>query len=305
MTNYTAHEQLTGVSLAYSNNSYIADKIFKRIAVPTETFGYKKYDKSLNLQVPDTYVGDKGLPNQVEFKHEALTASLRNDALIEYISQNSIDEAKADKENLFTTSTEFLTDVFMACREKRLADMLQNTANYGSNYKQLSSTEKFSLENVNAFKIVDEAMDKVWFKPNVLVGGRNAINALRRNPYVVKAANRNSGDSGKATIQDLKDIFELDNVYVGNSIVNTSKKGQADNFVNAWGNAIMLLYINPVADVKHGITFGLTAEKGKRTISTSFDGERGVRGVHGIKIAEQIEDVIVAPDCGYLILNVA
>lgn len=304
MTEYTADAQLTGISLAYTNPEYIADKIFKRVPVSTESFKYKKYDKSLNLQLPDSSVGETSLPNEVKFKHDKVTASVRSDALIDYISQTAVEEAGAESENLFTTSTEFLTDVFYACREKRLADLLQDANNYNGNAKTLATSEKFTATGVNAFNVIDEAMDKVWFKPNVMVGSRGAINALRRNPYVVKAANRNSGDAGKATLADLKDLFELQDIFVGNSVVNTSKRGQTDNFVNTWGNAIMLLYIAPQATITHGLTFGFTAEKGKRAVTKAFDSERGVRGVHCIKVAEQKADVIIAPECGYLISNV-
>ena len=304
MTEYTADATLTGITLAYRNTEYIADKIFKRVPVSTESFKYKKYDKSLNLMLPDSTVGDTGHPNEVKFKHEKITASVRGDALVDYISQNDVEEAGAESENLFTSVTEALTDTFLACREKRLADMLQDASNYKSNVKTLTSSEKFTLANVDAFDIIDSAMDNVWFKPNVMVGSRLAINALRRNPYVVKAANKNSGDSGKATLQDLKDIFELNEIYVGNSFVNTSKRGQTENYVNTWGNAIMLLYINPAAVLNHGLTFGLTAERGKRKITKMFDGERGTDGVHCIKIAERIGDVIIAPECGNLIKNI-
>lgn len=304
MTEYTADATLTGISLAYRNTEYIADKVFKRVPVATENFKYKKYDKSLNLMLPDSTVGDVGKPNEVKFKHEKITASVRGDALVDYISQCDIEEAGAEGENLFTTATEALTDTFLACREKRFADLLQDANSYNGNVKTLTNSEKFTLANVDAFDIVDGVTDNVWFKPNVMVGSRRAINALRRNSYVVKAANRNSGDSGKATLQDLKDIFELNEIYVGNSWVNTSKRGQTDNFVNTWGNAIMLLYINPSAVINHGLTFGLTAEKGKRKITKMFDGERGTDGVHCIKISERIGDVIVAPDCGYLIKNI-
>lgn len=301
---YHADPMLTGLSLAYTNNEYIADKIFKRVPVNTESFKYKKYKKSLNLQLPDTRVGETGEPNEVKFEHEKLTASVEGHSLIERIPETSKQEAQAENETLMISATNFLTNVFLGAREKRLADLLQDTGNYGGNYKSLTSGEKFTNANSDAFGIVDDACQKTWFKPNVIIGGRTAINALRRNPYVVKAANRNSGDSGKATLQDLKDLFEVDNIYVGNSVANLAKLGQSANFVNTWGNDIILAYINPSANINYDVTFGITAEVGKREISTAFDGEKGVRGVHCVKIAEQLKDVIIAPDCGYLLKGV-
>lgn len=305
MENYTANAQLTGVALSYKNKNFIADKIFKKVPVYTQSFQYLKYDKSLNLQLPETLIGSTGKPNEIDTAAMKETASVRGDSLETHIPVTDIREANADGENLKIRKTEFLTNVFDACREKRVADLLQNENTYGGNVLKLKETEKFSLTNVNAFYVVDEAMSKVWIKPNVMIGSRKAINALRKNPFIVKAANKNSGDSVKATIQDLKDMFELDEVLIGESVVNTSRKGQVPNYVGAWGNAIILAYIAPTANLDGDITFGFTAELGKREISTFEDKERGVRGVYSIKIAEEMNDVIVAPDCGYLITNVA
>lgn len=302
---YEANPQLTGVALSYKNEKFIADKIFKKVPVYTQSFQYDVYNKSLNLQLPDTYIGKTGRPNEVTFASARKTASVRGDSLEVHIPLVDITEAKAEGENLKTRKTEFLANVFDACREKRIADMLQDGNNYDGNVLKLKDSEKFTVENVNAFNVIDTAMDKVWIKPNVMIGSRKAINALRKNPFVVKAANKNSGDSGKATIQDLKEMFELDEVLVGESVVNTARRGQTPNYVGAWGNAIILAYIAPTAALDGVMTFGFTAELGKREISTFEDKERGVRGVFSVKIAEETGDVICAPDCGYLITNVA
>ncbi len=304
MEKYTAEAELTGVALSYKNKSYIADKIFKSVPVSTSSFKYLIYDKSLNLQLPETAIGSTGKPNEVDFGGEKRTESVKDNSLTVYIPKDAVEEAEKDGEDIFTRKTEFLTNIFDACREKRVADLLQNEKNYGSNVKMLGKDEKFTSKDVNAFDIVDTAAAEVWFKPNIMIGSRKAINALRKNPAVVKAANHNDGDSGKASIQDLKEMFELDDVLVGESLVNTSKKGQVANYVGAWGNAIILVYINRTADTSGGITFGFTAEKGKREVYKHFDEERGIKGVYGVKIAEQKTDIIVAPDCGYLIKNV-
>lgn len=305
MEKYEANAQLTGISLSYTNKKrFIADKIFNRVSVTTKNFQYYMYDKTSNLQLPDTTIGSTGMPNTADFDGNKITASVKDEALTTYIPKDDIDEAKADGENLFNKRTEKLTETFNACREKKIADLLQDEKNYGSNVKKLGNNEKFTLDNVDAFKIINEAASEVWIKPNVMIGSRKAIDALRENPFVVKAVNRNNGGVGKVTLQELKEKFELDEVLVGESVVNTAKKGQIPNYVGAWGNAIILAYIDPTADTDGGITFGFTAQKGQREVYKNFDEFRGVKGVHGIKIAEQRTDLIVAPDCGYLITNI-
>lgn len=296
--------QLTGMSLAHVNRDYIADLIFKKVAVATKTFGYTEFLKDYNLMVPDTLVGDKGMPNKIDYKGKKQLASVEGHALLDEISQSEIDEAKGNSENLEETSTLFLTNNFLASREKRLADLLSNPETYAGNTKTLTAQQKISLATVNAVDIVQDAIDTCWIKPNVMIAGRQAFSKFRRNPFVVKGVNHNSGDAGIASMEAIKELFELDDIFVGNSMANTAKRGQDANFVSLWGNDIILAYINPNPSLKKDLTFGVTADFGKRELSTAFDGMPGTRGVKYVKIAEENKDLIISPDCGYLLKNV-
>ena len=197
-----------------------------------------------------------------------------------------------------------MTDVFGACREARLATMLSDTANYGNNHKTLQSSEKINVDTANATKLIQGAIDSMWMPANTMIISRLAFSALRQNPFIVKAVNKNSGDSGIASLEGIKDLFQLDRILVGKSMANTAKRNQTASYVNIWGNDIILAYINPNATLDNGVTFGLKAERGEREISTGFDAKRGVRGVEYIKIANEEKDLIVCPDCGYLLKGV-
>lgn len=191
---------LTGLTLAYTNNDYIADKIFQRVPVTTETFKYKKYLKSLNLQVPDTLVGDTGEPNEVKFEFEKLTETVDGHSLIERIPQTSKQEAAAENEDIMTKTTNFLTNVFLGAREKRIADMLQDINNYDGNYKILTANEKFTKDNVDAFDVVDDACDKVWFNQYTDTVEVKAPSAVAAGLRVYLNKNRNIAKSLDNTV---------------------------------------------------------------------------------------------------------
>lgn len=301
---FEVNPQLTGLSLAYQNENYIADLISKRIPVTTRTFKYRKYNKDLNLQLPDTAVGDSSDPEKVKFKSTLEYQTVRGDALLDDIPKVDIDDAKGNAVSLQFDSTEFLTNIFNACREKRLADLLGNPATYNGNSKTLSSSEKISNASSDAVTLISDGMDKCWLPPNTMILSRQAFSALRKNPSIVAGCNRNSGDKGIAKLDDIKELFGLDNIYIGTSVSNTAKRGQQPNFVNLWGNDIILAYINPNAGLTKGLSFIATGEFGTRQISTGFDGKAGVSGVQYVKIAEQLADVILAADCGYLLKSV-
>ena len=65
-----------------------------------------------------------------------------------------------------------------------------------------------------------------------------------------------------------------------------------------------MAYIDPAAEVDNGLTFGVTAEYEERTVTTFFDPKPGVKGVTTVKATEQLKDLIMCTDCGYLIKDV-
>lgn len=301
MTDFQVNAELTGLSLAYTNPLYIADNIFKRITVETSMFKYRKYAKDLTLQLPDAKIGPSSDPNKVTFKSELLTDSVDGYSLVDDIPQTEIDDANGNAENLVQDSTEFLTNVFAACREKRLADLLGNPETYAGNSKTLTSKEKFTNADSDAWGMIQDAIDATWLPANTLIMSRQVFSKLRRNPSIKDGCNK---QNGAVNLNDLKELFSVDNIFIGTAKSNTAKRGAQADIVNLWGNDIIAAYINPSANLKKGLTFGLTAEQGTREISEGFDGKAGVRGVKYIKIAEQLKDKILAPDCGYLLKGV-
>jgi len=140
-------------------------------------------------------------------------------------------------------------------------------------------------------------------RANKMVIGRAAFTKLAMHPKVVKAFFGNAGDSGIATREFLARLFELDEVIVGESFVNTTKKGQTPALARAWGKHIALLNIDNLADVSSGSTFALTAQFGSRIAGSLPDEDIGLRGGQKLRVGESVKELITAPDLGYFIQN--
>ena len=299
--NYEINATLTGISLAYKNPSYIADKIFKRVPVTSETFKYRKYAAGTGLTIPKTLIGETGEPNKVTVKGRLQTEAVEAHSLIDDIPQAEIKAAQKAGEDITRTRTMFLTETMSAAREARLATLLSTTSNYGKNTKTLSKDEKISNSDMDALELIEDTRSSMPVKPNTMILNESVCSKLRRNASIIKGVYKNSGDKGIISVEDLKELFRLDNIYIGESRVNVAKKNEDANLQLTWGDDIILCYINPLATVTEGLTFGITAEYEKRTISTFFNPRPGVEGVTSVKIAEQLKDLILAPECGYLI----
>jgi hypothetical protein len=295
--------ELTGVALAYRNNTCIADKVFNDVTVEQRSFQYRKYDKETFLTLPETRIGEKGEANRVEIKGKLVTDSVEEHAIENSISISRQKEAQnaVNKVDLSALTIAQLTDILLLRREVNLATLLSTPAIYKGNVKKLEENEKINNPNVNAVKLIQDAADSMVYKPNKMILSRKAYSALRQNKYVVSAVNKNDSEAGIVPLDEIKTLFELDEILVGESFFNVAKRGATPNYAACWQNDIILTHNNNVATVDYGITFGYRAIYEKITIGSYFDGRSGTQGADVYKAYTSYKDVIACPECGYLI----
>ncbi|MFV9531212.1 hypothetical protein ACNUIM_32135 [Pseudomonas aeruginosa] len=72
--------ELTAIAIAYRNGRMIADEVLPRVPVGKQEFKYWKYDLAQGFTVPETLVGRKSKPNEVEFTPPTKPAAPRTTA---------------------------------------------------------------------------------------------------------------------------------------------------------------------------------------------------------------------------------
>jgi hypothetical protein len=295
---------LTAIAIGYHNKKLIADAVLPRVPVGKEEFKYLKYNMAEGFTVPDTRVGRKSKPNEVEFSATEETASTEDYGLDDPIPNKDIDNAPENYDPL-GRSTEQLTNIILLGREVRAASLVFNSANYGANNKvALSGTDQFTDQaNSDPIAVIMDSLDTMIMRGNIMTIGRKAFSALARHPDILKAVHANSGDKGVASRQAIADLFELDEILVGEALVNTAKKGQAATLQRAWGGHISLMYRDTLADTRSGTTFGLTAQFGNRIAGAQPDGDIGLRGGQRVRVGESVKELLTANDLGYFIEN--
>ncbi len=303
-TPFTITPELTAIAIAYKNKAMIADKVLPRVPVGTRSFKFTAYPIGESFTVPDTKVGRKSKPNKVEFSATEQTASVDDYALDDDIPNDDILTAPANYDPKGNAVMQ-ITNLIELDREVRAANLVFNPANYGSDKKIiLSGSSQFSDPTSDPIKIIMDALDAMLMRPNVMTIGRAAFSALIRHPKIVKAILGNAGDSGIARREDIAALFELEEIAVGESFVNTARKGQAVNMQRVWGKHISLIYRDVLANNQSGTTFGFTAQYGDRVGMELPDADIGMRGGITVRSGESVKELITAPDLGYFIQNV-
>lgn len=295
---------LIAIAIAYRNPVYIADLVLPRVQVGKQEFKYWEFPVGEAFNAPDSAVGRRSAPNEVELTATELESSTKDYALDDPIPQADIDNAPANYKPV-DRAVRQLADYIALGREVRTAALVFAQASYAADKRvALVGNDQFSdFEHSDPVEVISEALDKPLVRPNTMTLGQPAWSKLSRHPKIVKAINGNEGDTGIVRRQAVADLFELQNIHVGQHRLNTAKKGQVANLQQVWGKHISLTYIDPNADTNGGMTFGFTAQWGTRISGQESDSKIGMRGGQRVRVGESVRELIVAKDAGYLIEN--
>lgn len=306
----------TGITLAYSNRAYLADIVLPRVPVGGREFEYKLVGRDQMFTVPETLVGRKGQPNEVEFGGTETPASVRDYGLDDVVPNDDIEAAQNvpgwDPIGLANMG---LTELVALDREKRTADLVFGLNTYPlANRATLNGTSQWSdYTNSDPYTAIQTALDGMLMRPNIAVIGRLAWSRLRVHPKVTAAlapsSNGNSATANAAgapaSTQALAELLELDAIYVGEGWVNTAKPGQTATQTRLWGKHMAFLHQNPAASIRgNAITFGMTAQYGTRVAGSIPAPEIGLRGAQRLRVGESVNEIIMASDVGYFFQNV-
>lgn len=303
---FTVSPTLTAIAIAYRNQdqALIADQVLPRITPPARDFKWQSYNEADAFTLPNTRVGRRGTPNQVEIEGTELSASCDDFGIDIPLDNVTVDEAAKNGNNLKNAATERATNIVMLDREVRVAELVTDPANYHIDHvESLSGNNVFNDPLSDPISILEDMLDTCWARPNQVVFGLAAWRALRKHPKVVKAVHGNSGDQGRASRAAIAELLEVQRILVGESRINIKRPGENPVMNRVWDNVVAGQFIDRTADTSGGLTFGFTAQHGKKVAGT-LPANMGLGGGVLVRSGETLVEKIVANRAGFLIQNV-
>jgi hypothetical protein len=311
---FPTQSELIATTLAYQNRRLIADEVLPRTPVPSREFKWLEMGRDQMFTVPETLVGRKGQPNEVEFGGTEEPGFVRDYGLDDVVPNEDLESAPAGFDPIGTAVTG-ITELIALDREKRVADLVFNANTYpAANRTTLSGTSQWSdYTNSDPYTAIQTALDGMLMRPNIGVIGRLAWSRLRVHPKITAAVapsatgNTSTSNAGgqPATLQAVADLLELDQIIVGEAFINTAKPGQTASLSRCWGKHMAFLHQNPVATIRgNAVTFGFTAEWGNRVAGSMPEPKVGLRGAQRVRVGESVNELIVANDVGYYFQNI-
>jgi hypothetical protein len=298
--------ELTGIVVAYRNGAYIADQVLPRLTpmLTKREFKFWRFGFGEAITLPDTRVGRKGQPTEVEFSFTETPSMVEDFGLDDFIPVDDMMNAPASY-NPRTFAAQRLMDLILLDREQRVASTVFSLATYpAANRVTLSGTSQWSHASSTPIAAIMDAMDAMVMRPNVMVIGQRAWTQLRRNPQILQAISISGTSQGAASRQAVQELLELDEIVIGSAYVNTARPGQPVSQVRLWGNHAALIHRAPMATSLQGLpTFGWTAQYGTRISGAIDEPKRGLRGGTTVRAGESVREVIAASDLGYFFQN--
>jgi len=307
-TPFVQDTKLTAIAVGFKNAEFIADQVAPRIDVMSEDFRWTEYNSHEMLTIPDTLVGRKGVPNEVEFTGEERSGHTKDWGLSDGVPQSDIDKAANHPSfDPLGRATKGVTQLVDLAREMRVANFVRNADNY--NHKQaLTSGNKFSDYDADFFEILGLALEQPLMRPNTAILGHTEWFHLSRNKALLKAMGRNvDTQEGKITRQEFVDLIEIDKLIIGKSRYNTANKGQGANLSRLWGGTAAFHYVNPnLMSLEEDLTFMATASYlGKVAYQKAIEpGEMGLRGGKKVTVGDSCNEVQISKEAGYLLTGV-
>lgn len=306
---FPLNSQLTAIAMVYRNpeKSLIADKASPIVPV-AKKFTYSVYDMEQGYTVPDTRVGRKSLPNEVDFSGSLVESSVEDFGLDDIVPVDDIDAWEAmDKPSSGgpvdprILSTQYLKGLIDLDREVRVAGQVFNINTYLATHREtLAGGEKWSaFDTSNPLDDILAALDVPILRPNYFFLGQPVWTKLRQNPKLVQAVYGTAQEGGVITREKLAELLEIKEVVVGSAFVNTARKGQAANMQRCWGNGAALLHLDTDAAMAGQPTFGFTGQFGTDIAGTIPEPKMGLRGSERVRVGKRVRELISAPGLGY------
>lgn len=317
-TPFVIQPRLTAVALAYRNQALIADSVFPRLQVDSPSFKWSRYTLADGFTIPDTRVGRKSATNQIDW-----TATEQSDSVIDFGLEDAIPNYDVLAANAGMAvqgvkpidpevrSAQLLEDLVQLDRENRVATIMTTLTTYPTaNRTTLSGTTQWSdFVNSDPVQAILTNLDVPVVRPNVLWFGQATWTKFRSHPKVTAAifamGGNATGGGSVVSREAVAALFEVDEVLVGRSFLNTAKPGQTAVLSRTWGKHAGMFYRAPnLVSPTNNITFGFTAQWLDKVAGTIADAPNvGLRGGVIVRVGESVKEVVAANDLGFFFQN--
>ena len=298
----------TGINRA--SRGYIADEVSPIVRVESSEFRYPVFDLDRVFEVVDNQVDRLGRLNEIYS-----SAGEASDFTLDYGLSSPVpyrDEMQAQAENLpFNLKARAIRKVIdanMLNREIRVANLVQSAASYGAQTEDETATP-WSATDFDIASTVEAKRDSMLLPANTAVMSLPVLRTMQRSPSLSESLGGTFTKGKRLTNDEVAEALGVSRIIVGNTLKQTSKRGQTLATGPIWGNHLALMHV-PETEADGMVNdvdvpaFSLTFQWGDEVSGEVADPDMGLYGGVRVRSGRSLREKVVAPFGGYLFRNV-
>ena len=300
---------LSNHARGYSNAEHVGHLLFPNVGIPLRGMRRLEFGKEA-FRLYQTRRAPGGATKRVQFGYDGAPIALEQHALEGKVAwEHMEDAAKVPGIDLGRGAVNMVLDVINLTREVHQGSQARNAASYDDNHKlALAGAAMWSDYSgaSNPHGDMTDAKEAVRATigryPNTAVIGPKVFNALQEHPALKEKFKYTSSES--ITAEMMAKYFDLAKVGVGASVYLPEDAEDDDEFVDIWGNDVVLAYV-PQANQNwqvpsYGYTYHLS---GHPFVEKPYDERNAKSWFYPVTDEHSVE--LVGPAAGFLIRNAA
>lgn len=306
-TNSQVHNSkpLENISVAYANQSFIANMLSPNVPVKHETDDFFVYSKD-SLIIPDTKRADGAPSREASFSLSTSSYTVTQHSLSDIITDRKRQNADPAID-LEKDTTEYLTEKIMMRKEYDILTAIGTKSNWAAEYS-LTSTFAWNA-NTTLSNPIDFALSagstiakNSGYLPNVCAVDYSTFLALKKHVSIVDRIKYTSPESVSEGL--IARLFEVDKLLVSRAVYNANEEGMADSMTFMMTDCAWFGYVEKSPGLKKAsalYTFVTTnANNSPMSVKKWRDDDRGGDKV---EVSHMYQHKIVASDCAFYIGN--
>jgi hypothetical protein len=229
---------LSTLAVLYRPFGFIATKILTGISIGVTQANYVEWDRDGFYRVPHTKLAPSAEVNLIDVEGTKKVLNLNDHGLGSYTDQREFKQGGGGLPVL-ALKMQLQKNGLMLREETDIAATLTDTAVITNN-ETLGGGAQWDQNGSNPKKDVRRWARQCKFRPNIGACSREVYDVLCENASILEAVKYTN--LGSVTKELLARIFELDELFVADGVVNTAEKGQAESLARIWGKDFVLGY---------------------------------------------------------------
>ena len=245
----TRYARLLGPQLG----SFIAEDIFPSVDVATKTGKFYNVEGGFASASPghDMVIADgQASPLRISTSVSKVDGwEVDANGLGVQLSKTSEAYAQGNGLNLRQANTAVLARECMINRERQAAAVAFSATVFAGKTAALAGADRFDNAASDPISTAQTARDTVIKNsgeaPNVAIMGYEVYKSLRQHPLILEYCSRTSSRVGLLTDDDLARALDVETIYVGKAVANTSVEGQTAVNSYVWGKSLLFARLRP------------------------------------------------------------